>query len=56
MKYWVDPPEGWRWGFPKVWDEEVDGTMEEFLKKNNYPDVDASWIRMWEYKEDNGES
>jgi hypothetical protein len=24
-KIWIDPPSGWKYGFPKVYDREVDG-------------------------------
>ncbi len=37
MKILVDPPKGWQYGFPKVFDSEKDGTIEEFLIKHNYP-------------------
>jgi len=55
MKWWVDPPSGWRYGFPKIWNTELDGTLSEFLKKNNYPDEGSEWVRMWEYKEEESE-
>lgn len=58
MKYWVDPPDGSRFGFPKVWDEEVDGDWETWLVDKGYPITDMTMhTRMWEYtEEDNGES
>lgn len=53
MKYYVDPPEGWRWGFPKVWDEEVDGDMHTWIVDQGYPVTDLiKWSRMWEYTEE----
>lgn len=36
-RVWVDPPAGWCWGFPKVYDGEKDGPMETWLKANGYP-------------------
>lgn len=35
--YYVDPPEGWRWGFPKLYDPASDGNMREWMVKNGYP-------------------
>jgi hypothetical protein len=35
MKIWVDPPSGWRYGFPKVFDTK-DGDMYEWLTANGY--------------------
>lgn len=53
MKYWVDPPEGWRWGFPKVWDEETDGDMETWLVEQGYPLTDMIMhTRCWAYEGD----
>jgi hypothetical protein len=53
MKYWVDPPEGWRWGFPKVWDDEEWPDLHTFLVLSGYPDTDMTMhTRMWEYTEE----
>lgn len=53
MKYWVDPPEGHRYGFPKVWDDEVDGDWETWVVDQGYPVTDLiKYSRMWEYKEE----
>jgi hypothetical protein len=35
--YWVDPPQGWRYGFPKLYDPSKDGPMREWLVKSGYP-------------------
>ena len=35
--YWVDPPSGWRYGFPRLYHPDVDGPMKEWLVKNGYP-------------------
>ena len=35
--YWVDPPEGWRWGFPLLYDPAADGDMTEWMIRNGYP-------------------
>lgn len=50
-KYWVDPPQGYLYGFPKVYDAEVDPPMPEWLVANGYPsrDVNERWfmVRSW---------
>jgi hypothetical protein len=35
--YYVDPPEGWRYGFPKVYDPAKDGDMVEWMISQGYP-------------------
>ena len=35
--YWVDPPEGWRWGFPKLYDPAKDGDMRAWMVRHGYP-------------------
>lgn len=56
-KYWVDPPNGHLWGFPKVYDGEQDAV--EWLVANGYPAKEAEWahkyVRMWEWKEGDSE-
>jgi hypothetical protein len=55
MKVWIDPPEGWRYGFPKIYDQDTDGTTKEFLIKNGYPEKlyeqlaskSTMWVRSW---------
>jgi hypothetical protein len=59
-KIWVDPPSGWKYGFPKIWDSEQDGSMREWMLKCGYPqrEIDSCgehfYIRQWEAKD--GES
>ena len=36
--YWVDPPEGWRYGFPRLYDPAADGDMTEWMIRNGYPE------------------
>lgn len=51
-KYWVDPPEGHMFGFPKVWDSETDPEFEQWLVNCGYENLEmANYSRMWEYKE-----
>lgn len=35
--YWVDPPSGWQYGFPRLYDPEKDGNITEWLIANGYP-------------------
>ena len=35
--YWVDPPSGWKYGFPRLYDPAKDGPMGLWLVKNGYP-------------------
>jgi hypothetical protein len=37
MKIWVDPPSGWKYGFPKIWDNELHPNMESWLVREGYP-------------------
>ena len=54
-RVWVDPPSGWQYGFPAIWDKE-EGTLEELLTKHKYPQKDMSfalsYMRMWNVNED----
>jgi len=47
----VDPPSGWRYGFPKVYLKDRDGDLGEFLAVNGYPrseiDFALRYLRMW---------
>jgi hypothetical protein len=36
--YWVDPPSGWRYGFPELYDPQADGDLTEWLIANGYPE------------------
>jgi len=36
MTKWIDPPAGWRYGFPKVLPEGVED-LREWLVENGYP-------------------
>ena len=53
MKVNVDPPMGWKYGFPKVFDTEADGVMREWLIREGYPQTEIDkygetfHVRMW---------
>ena len=36
--YWVDPPSGHRYGFPKLYDPAADGDMTAWMIANGYPE------------------
>lgn len=43
---WIDPAEGWRYGFPKLWDGE--GDMDVWLAEQGYPaGKHCPYFRMW---------
>jgi hypothetical protein len=50
-KMMIDPFSGWRYGFPRLWNSDVDGDLREFLLQNGYPEKDVDfalkYIRMW---------
>lgn len=55
-KYWVDPPSGWKYGFPKIWDGK--GNVDEWMISNGYPKEiiesmgNSFYCKMWEHQED----
>lgn len=36
-KVWVDPPSGWAFGFPKIWDQTVVPDLKTWLVNEGYP-------------------
>lgn len=57
MRTVVDPPEGWRYGFPKVLDETQ--TFRKFLLNNGYPrdmlELAEKHSRYWTEEYDEGD-
>jgi len=53
MKMWVDPPSGWRYGFPKIWTRQA--PIQQWLIDNGYPEQDVEWasqrMRWWPVEE-----
>ena len=43
MRIMVDPPNGWKYGFPKQFDPYRDGDIRKWLVANGYPqeEIDA---------------
>ena len=56
MKRWIDPPSGYRYGFPRLYDPDKDGTVEEFLIHIGYPEYDIDFalkhMRSWQDHEE----
>ena len=56
MNIWVDPPEGWKYGFPLVYNQEKDGDCLEWMVRCGYPRKlidsygDHFYTRQWEAK------
>ena len=50
---WVDPPEGWKYGFPAIYDPVNDGKMRDWIVRKGYPlltikEYGESWaVRTW---------
>ena len=50
---WVDPPEGWKFGFPAIYDPVNDGKMRDWIVRKGYPlltikEYGESWaVRTW---------
>lgn len=54
----IDPPSGWRYGFPKILPDELVGNTEvlsKWLVSNGYPEEDLElalkYSRYWEHEE-----
>ena len=50
----IDPPSGWMYGFPKVYNNPDNLSTEEWLVKNGYPEKEFNkdgkvyYVRTWE--------
>ena len=60
IKVWVDPPEGWKYGFPKFYmKDNKPGNFNKWLISNGYPAKIITYFgnsfdcRFWEEKEKN---
>jgi hypothetical protein len=52
-KVWIDPASGWQFGFPKVYDPDVDGDCTAWLLAQGLPEeLTTLPCRMWGYKEE----
>jgi hypothetical protein len=54
---WVDPPEGWKYGFPAIYNPDTDGQMSEWIISKGYPiqiikEYGEQWmVRCWPAEE-----
>jgi hypothetical protein len=50
-KVMVDPPSGWQYGFPALWDKDEYEKLEDFMEAKGYPkdqiEFACSYMRMW---------
>jgi len=57
LKLWVDPPEGWKYGFPAIYDPNTDGQLSEWIISKGYPvqiikEYGDAWaVRCWPAEE-----
>ena len=53
----IDPPSGWRYGFPARYNKEEHGDMGEFLAQRGYPrdeiDFALQHMRCWNEEDKN---
>jgi hypothetical protein len=60
MKVYIDPPSGWQYGFPKVFDPVVDGDVLQWIVRSGYPQEEIDrlgksfYLRSWEAIEQSG--
>jgi hypothetical protein len=56
-RYWIDPPEGWRYGFPKIYPNDGKKNVYEWLVENGYPQEKIDYLgrlfftRSWEVED-----
>jgi hypothetical protein len=54
---WVDPPEGWKFGFPAIYNPDTDGQMSDWIISKGYPiqiikEYGEQWmVRCWPAEE-----
>jgi hypothetical protein len=50
-KLWIDPPSGWRYGFPKIWDPQQEPDLQVWLIQSGYPEHEVKfglqYYRQW---------
>lgn len=55
----VDPPSGWMYGFPDIWDKDKFESLEDFIRAAGYPedqiDFACRHMRMWLPQEESGD-
>lgn len=57
-KLYIDPPSGWKYGFPKIYNPATDGKVMDWLVENGYPqkEIDSCgdyfFTRQWEVEDE----
>lgn len=48
--FWVDPPQGYLYGFPAIWDEKEFPELTDFLRLKKVPEsiISLGHVRFWE--------
>jgi hypothetical protein len=60
MKIFIDPPSGWQYGFPKIYDSVLDGDVQEWMVREGYPQAEIDrlgegfYFRSWEAMDQSG--
>ena len=52
---WIDVPQGYLYGFPKLWDKLEYPDLVTWLVREGYPEEEAKhkqWIRCWDATEE----
>ncbi len=47
MKLWIDPPSGWKYGFPKIWNGH--GNVMDWLVEEGYPKAEIESLGEYFY-------
>jgi len=52
----IDPPSGWQYGFPKIYNKQKNQTIEDWLLQNGYPQElinqgMVKYCRFWEHED-----
>lgn len=53
-KLWIDPPGGWKIGFPKVWDSDEHPDIRVWLVDNGYTGS-INHVRCWNYEDEDAD-
>jgi hypothetical protein len=52
MTTYIDPPSGWKHGFPKVFDPKEGESLEDWFRKHKYPEdmirLACKYSRFWD--------
>lgn len=52
-RVWVDVPQGYLYGFPKIYEEEHDGPLADWIYRSGYPhNKEIHYTRSWQARED----